>query len=282
MRLSTNILYARLSIALIAFAANSIICRFALADQHIDPTSFTIIRLATGAITLWLLVRIRYEHSDSAGSWLSGLALFIYAVGFSFAYVSMSAATGALLLFGTVQMTMLAYALQKGHRLQWLQKVGVVISTLGLIALLWPSVETPPIIGAIFMIISGIAWAFYTIIGTNSTSPILNTAGSFYRAALFALLLIPVLIVHSQLDTLGVIYSIVSGSLTSAIAYAIWYSVLPELGPAKSATLQLLVPLITTVGGILLLDEYLSDQIIAAAFLILAGLWLVVSEKHSK
>ena len=282
MRLSTNKLYARLSIALIAFAANSIICRLALVDQHIDPTAFTIIRLATGAITLWLLVRIRYEHSYSAGSWLSGLALFIYAVGFSFAYVSMSAATGALLLFGTVQMTMLAYALKKGHRLQWLQKVGVVISTLGLIALLWPSVETPPIIGAIFMIISGIAWAFYTIIGTNSISPILNTAGSFYRAALLALLLIPVLIVHSQMDILGVIYSIVSGSLTSAIAYAIWYSVLPDLGPAKSATLQLLVPLITTVGGILLLEEFLSGQIIAAAFLILAGLWLVVSEKYSK
>lgn len=282
MRLSTNILYARLSIALIAFAANSIICRLALVDQHIDPSYFTLIRLAAGAITLWLLVRIRYKRSDSAGNWFSGLALFIYAAGFSFAYVTMSAATGALLLFGTVQMTMLAYALQKGHKLQWLQKVGVLISILGLIALLWPSVEAPPILGAFFMIISGIAWAIYTIIGTNSTSPILNTASSFYRAALFALLLIPVLIEHSQLDTLGVIYSIVSGSLTSAIAYAIWYSVLPVFGPAKSASLQLIVPLITTLGGILLLDEYLSGQIIIAAFLILAGLWLVVSEKYSR
>lgn len=282
MRLSTNILYVRLSIALIAFAANSIICRLALVDQHIDPASFTTIRLTAGAITLWLLVRIRYERSDFAGNWISGLALFIYAAGFSFAYVSMSAATGALLLFGTVQMIMLAYALKKGHRLQLLQKVGVAISTLGLIALLWPSVETPPVIGAFFMVISGVAWAIYTIIGTNSISPILNTAGSFYRAAFFALLLIPVLIMHSHLDALGVIYSIVSGSLTSAIAYAIWYSVLPSLGSTKSATLQLLVPLITTVGGILLLDEYLSAQIIASAFLILVGLWLVVSEKYSK
>ncbi|HMB60379.1 MAG TPA: DMT family transporter [Xanthomonadales bacterium] len=269
-------LFSLTFLAMLAFAANSLLCRAALRDTEIDAATFTSIRLISGAVMLWLIVRMKQGEIAGKGNWFSACALFAYAAGFSFAYLSLSAATGALLLFGAVQVTMIAYGLCAGERLAGLQLAGLVIALGGLIALLLPGLSAPPLTGALLMMAAGIAWGVYSLRGKGAGDATRVTAGNFLRTVPIALVL-SVLMRHSlSLDMAGLVYAILSGAIASGLGYAIWYTALPALKATHASTVQLSVPAITAAGGVLLLGEPLSVRLILASIAILGGIALVV------
>ena len=264
------------SLTMIAFAGNSLLCREALTGTTIDPASFTSIRLASGALLLWVVVRCGRSGRPGRGDWRSAFALFAYAAGFTFAYVSLPAATGALLLFGAVQATMIGYALWSGERLLRPQVVGLLLALGGLVGLLLPGLSAPPLAGALLMLGAGVAWGVYSLRGAGEDNPTLVTAGNFLRAALLSLGLSLLLSHHMSLDSSGVGYAIASGALASALAYAIWYAVLPALKATSAATVQLSVPVLAALGGVLLLGEPITLRLVLASVAILGGIALVV------
>jgi drug/metabolite transporter (DMT)-like permease len=263
-------------LTMIAFAANSILCRLALKTTSIDPASFTAIRLVAGAATLWLIVRIRTGSNALAGSWAHAFSLFAYAAAFSFAYVSLSAGTGALILFGAVQATMILYGLLRGERFTPLQTAGLLLALGGLVALLLPGATAPHWAGATLMTIAGIAWGAYSLMGRASTHPIETTAGNFLRAALFGALLSAVSLGMFAWDARGAMLAVLSGAVASGLGYAIWYTVLPALRATHAATVQLSVPVIAAIGGVLLLGERLSLRLVLCSIAILGGIALVL------
>ena len=265
-------------LAMIAFAGNSLICRRALTQTRIDAASFTFIRILSGAVALWLVVTIRKRTSPKAGSWASALALFAYAAAFSFAYISLSAGIGALLLFGAVQATMILWGLCRAERLRTRQWLGLALAIGGLVALLFPGLSAPPIAGALLMICAGIAWGIYSLRGQGAGEPVTTTAGNFLRAVLFAAVLSIALLPWLKLDRAGVGYAILSGALASGIGYVIWYSALPGLKAASAATVQLSVPVLAAAGGILFLGESITLRFLLASLAILGGIALVVLE----
>lgn len=267
------------ALAMLAFAGNSLLCRWALRSTEIDPASFTTIRLVSGALVLWLLVQLRGPRGGR-GNGLSALALFAYAAGFSFAYQSLPAATGALLLFGAVQATMIGYGLATGERLRSLQLLGVMVALAGLIALLYPGLSAPPPVGALLMLGSGVAWGSYSLRGRGAGDPIQVTAGNFLRAVPLALVLSLVFLTEARIDRAGVVYAVMSGALTSGIGYAIWYTALPALKAIQAATLQLSVPVITALGGVLWIGEALTLRLQLASLAILGGIALVTWAKR--
>ncbi|HCC78228.1 MAG TPA: EamA family transporter [Anaerolineae bacterium] len=275
--------YARIiiltSLAMLAFASNSVLCRLALSHTGIDAASFTTIRLISGAMMLWLVVRIRRGTQTGGGSWLSASALFVYAAGFSFAYVSLPAATGALLLFGAVQVTMIGYGVWSGERLLGLQLVGLMLAFGGLVGLLLPGLSAPPLIGTILMLGSGAAWGIYSLRGRGAGDPTRVTAGNFRRAALLAVIMSILMFNGIPLDNAGVWYAVASGALASGIGYAIWYTALPGLKATQAATVQLSVPVIAALGGIVFLAEPISLRLILASTAILGGIALVIKDK---
>lgn len=263
-------------LALLAFAANSLLCRLALKGAHIDPASFTAVRLAAGALTLAMIVRLRGGTVFSAGNWVSSLALFVYAAGFSYAYVGLTAATGALLLFGAVQGTMLGYGRWQGHRLGTLQVVGIVSALAGLVQLLIPGLAAPPLRPAILMLGAGVAWGAYSLRGAGGGDPTRETAGNFVRAALPACAWIALTLPSAFSDRIGIAYAIASGALASGVGYALWYAALKHLQSATAATVQLAVPAIAAAGGMLLLSEPFAPQLLIAFVAILGGMALVI------
>ena len=263
-------------LTMIAFAANSILCRLALKTTSIDPASFTAIRLVAGAATLWLIVRIRTGSNALAGSWTQAFSLFAYAAAFSFAYVSLSAGTGALILFGAVQATMILYGLLRGERFTPLQTAGLLLALGGLVALLLPGATAPHWAGATLMTIAGIAWGAYSLMGRASTHPIETTAGNFLRAALFGALLSAVSLGMFAWDARGAMLAVLSGAVASGLGYATWYTVLPALRATHAATVQLSVPVIAAIGGVLLLGERLSLRLVLCSVAILGGIALVL------
>jgi drug/metabolite transporter (DMT)-like permease len=263
---------------MIAFAGNSRLCRSALKQTTIDAASFTFIRISSGAIALWLIVMIRQGTSQKAGSWASALALFAYAAAFSFAYISLSAGTGALLLFGAVQATMIIWGLCQGERLQARQWFGLALAVAGLVALLFPGLSAPPIDGALLMLGAGIAWGIYSLRGKGSGDPASTTAGNFLRAVFFAAVLSMALLPWLKLDRAGVGYAILSGAIASGVGYVIWYSALPGLKAATAATVQLSVPVLAAAGGILFLGESITLRFLLASIAVLGGIALVVTE----
>ena len=267
------------SLAMVAFAANSLLCRLALQHTAIDPVSFTTLRLIAGAVVLGILARARPSRSGS-GNWLSAFALFVYAAGFSLAYVSLPAATGALLLFGSVQATMIGVGLWKGERLRPLQMFGLLLAAGGIVGLLLPGLAAPPLIGAVFMIAAGIAWGIYSLRGRGAGDPTTVTAGNFLRTVPIAVLMAAC--VHDRLitDTAGVVYAIASGALASGVGYAIWYTALPHLRATIAATVQLSVPVIAAVGGILVLGETLTVRLVLASIAILSGIFLSIPQRR--
>ena len=265
-------------LAMIAFAGNSLLCRLALKRTAIDAASFTFIRILSGAIALWLIVTIRKGTSQKAGSWASALALFAYAAAFSFAYISLSAGTGALLLFGAVQATMILWGLRTGERMRTRQWLGLALAVGGLVALLFPGLSAPPIDGALVMICAGIAWGFYSLRGKGAGDPVTTTAGNFLRAVVFAAGLSMVLLPWVKLDLAGAGYAILSGAIASGVGYVIWYSVLPELKAASAATVQLSVPVLAAAGGILFLGEPITLRFLLASLALLGGIALVVAK----
>ncbi len=272
------------SLAMLAFAGNSLLCRLALKHTSIDPASFTTIRLVSGAVMLFLIVKLRRRPAVGRGNWLSGFALFVYAAGFSFAYVSLTAATGALLLFGAVQVTMISHGFWAGERLRSLQLLGLLLAFGGMVGLLLPGLAAPPLLGSILMLGAGVAWGFYSLRGKGAGDPTGVTAGNFMRAAPMALVLSLVLLsqpeVRASLDAAGFGYALASGALTSGIGYAIWYTALPALKATQAATVQLSVPVITALGGIVFLGESLTLRLILASIAILGGIALVRCGSH--
>lgn len=262
-------------VALVAFAANSILTRAALSGTSIDPVSFTAVRIASGAVMLWLIVHVRAPGAEGRGSWASALALFGYAIAFSLAYRSLTAATGALLLFGAVQVTMISWGLFRGERLSNVQWLGVLLALAGLVWLLMPGLTAPPLLAAGLMVVAGCAWGIYTLRAKGAGDPTRVTAANFARAALPAVALVLVFVADMSLDGRGLALAVASGALASGMGYAVWYAVLKHIGTHTAAVSQLTVPIITAVAGVLLLSEPLSWPTVVGGSCIIGGIALV-------
>ena len=275
--------FALTTLSMLAFAGNSLLCRLALQQSHLDAGSFTSIRLVSGALVLWLVARKFRGDQNGAGNWPSALALFIYAAAFSFAYVRLPTATGALLLFGAVQATMISYGLWKGERLQPLQRVGLALALSGLLGLLLPGISAPPLAGSVLMLGAGVAWGVYSLRGKGAGDPTRVTAGNFLRAApiAIALSLLMLGLQRVTLDAAGIGYALASGALTSGLGYALWYTVLPALKATTAATVQLSVPVLAALGGIVFLGEAVTLRLGLASLAILGGIALVVLQKRA-
>lgn len=260
--------------ALLAFAANSILCRMALRDTSIDPASFTSVRIVAGAITLWILVRLSNRRASVAGTWISSFALLAYAIAFSFAYVAVTAGTGALLLFGAVQLIMISAGLAGGERIDFRIALGWMLAVAGLVILVFPGVSAAPPTQSALMLCAGAAWGVYSLRGRRSSDPLRDTAGNFARAVPGALLISAIMWRHSSLDRTGVALAALSGSLASGVGYAAWYTALPRLRAIAAANLQLSVPLLTSLAGVVLFAEPITVRLVSASVLLLGGIAL--------
>lgn len=263
-------------LAMLAFAGNSLLCRLALRDTATDPVSFTALRILSGALMLGLLMHVRHRGQPVGGDWRSALALFVYAAAFSLAYVHLQAGAGALLLFGAVQLTMTGWGLVRGERLKAAQSLGLVMAVAGLLLLLLPGAAVPSLLGGALMLLSGVAWGVYSLLGRSAGDPLAATTGNFMRATPFALLLTLAFSGQLNLDAAGVTYALISGALTSGLGYAIWYSALKGLSAIQAASVQLSVPLIAVLAGALLLAEELTLPLLLVAALTLGGIAMVV------
>ncbi|WP_017937277.1 EamA family transporter [Zestomonas thermotolerans] len=263
-------------LAMLAFAGNSLLCRAALKDTAIDAASFTTARILSGALMLALLLRLRGASAKPRGSWRGAAALFLYAAAFSFAYLQLDAGTGALLLFGAVQVTLVLAGLLRGERLGGQALLGVLLAAGGLLYLLLPGASAPPLSGALLMLLSGLAWGLYTLFGRDGGDPLAASAGNFLRAAAFAALLALTFHAGLRLDGLGLLYALLSGALASGLGYALWYAALPGLTAIQGASVQLSVPVLAALAGALLLDEPLGARLPAAALAVLDGIALVL------
>ena len=262
--------------AMLAFAGNSLLCRVALRDTAIDAASFTTIRLASGALVLAAIMLARKSAPTAAGSWRAAAMLFAYAAFFSFAYRQLTAATGALLLFGAVQTSMLGYGLATGERLRALQIAGLLVAIGGLVYMLLPGLAAPPIPSAVCMLAAGASWAVYSVLGRGVKDPVAATAGNFVRSVPFALVLSLAAASDLRIDPAGVAWAVLSGALTSGLGYVLWYAALPALKATSAATVQLSVPAIAAVGGVALLSEAMSPRLLVASAAILGGIALTI------
>jgi drug/metabolite transporter (DMT)-like permease len=266
--------------AMLAFAANSLLCRLALAGGGIDPASFGAVRVVSGALALALIVHLRAKAGAGAsGDWISAAMLFAYVAFFSFAYVSLAAGTGALILFGAVQLTMFGWALRGGERFTLPAWCGLALAAAGLVFLVLPGVSAPPFAGAASMALAGAAWGVYSLRGRGAADPLRATAGNFLRAAPLALVLWLPFAGVAHADAGGIVLAIVSGALTSGVGYALWYTALRGLTAMRAATVQLSVPVITAFGAVLLLGEPVSLRLVLASVAILGGIALVLARR---
>lgn len=290
-------------LALLAFAGNSILCRLALSSQSIDATSFTVIRLLSGALTLYILwvlkerVLVSGRPSDeslvsaepehSRGNWLAAFMLFAYAALFSYAYLLLDTGVGALVLFGIVQITMIMVGIFRGDKLHLGEYLGVLIAFAGFVYLMWPSINSNSaqgsisIVGFVLMSLAGMAWGGYTLMGHGATNPLQSTAFNFLKSLPFAaVILLVLMIIPLWLSPQGVVLAVASGAITSGLGYAIWYAALPGLSVVQAAVVQLLVPVIAGIGGILWVREGVSIDFVTATFIILGGIALVIASRH--
>lgn len=279
-------------VAMVAFAANSLLCRMALANTDIDPASFTALRLLSGALALSLLSLLSLRKSNWAGElslWvnlksnatlLGGVSLFLYALCFSYAYISISTGTGALLLFGAVQLTMITFGLARGERFKPFQWLGFLLAFAGLVILLLPSASAPPLLAGITMVFAGIAWGVYSLLGKKSSAALFATTGNFIYASILCIPLVGFLLSLNSnelvFDNTGALLALMSGIIASGCGYAIWYSVLPLIKSTTAATVQLSVPVIATLMGWAVLEEQLNVQVVLASVMTLGGIYLVI------
>jgi drug/metabolite transporter (DMT)-like permease len=268
------------TLAMMAFAGNSLLCRLALRNTTIDAASFTLIRLLSAAVMLLLIISTAEQPKRSEGNWLSAFLLFAYAAGFSFAYTHLTTATGALLLFGAVQISMIGFGLWSGDKFRTLQWLGLAIALGGLLALLLPGVTAPPLTSALLMIAAGMSWGIYSLRGRGAGNATFVTAGNFLRALPFGLGLSLVNFSDMRLDPTGISYAVASGAIASGVGYAIWYRVLPALRASRAAIVQLSVPVIAAIGGALLLGEPLTGRLMLASMAVLFGIALVIIERN--
>jgi drug/metabolite transporter (DMT)-like permease len=271
-------------LALIAFAANSLLCRLALSRNAIDAATFSAVRLASGALILLIIafaVNRKSAFSSNADA-VSAFWLFLYAIAFSFAYLSLSAGTGALILFGAVQATMIIYVLFKGERFFRSEWVGLLLAIAGLIYLLLPGLSAPSVSGAALMLVAGIAWGFYSLLGRGAQNPLTNTANNFLYSLpfVFAVNLAILLFGNPHVSTNGILLAILSGAVTSGLGYVIWYAALKGLTSIQAAMVQLAVPVLAAISGVIILSETLSLRLIISAIMILGGIALAVLSRQ--
>ena len=264
---------------MLAFAGNSLLCRAALRDTTIDAATFTAIRLASGAVVLVVLLRLRGRRPLEGGSWPMAAMLFAYAAFFSFAYRDLTAATGALLLFGAVQLTMMGWGLWRGERIAGLRLAGLLVAVAGLAGLLLPGLAAPPPLAAAMMMAAGVAWGIYSLLGRGAGEPVAATGGNFLRAVPFAAALILTAFGRETVDHMGLLYAVLSGAVTSGLGYVLWYAVLPALAATSAAIIQLSVPAIAAVGGAVLLAEPLTTRLLLSSAAVLGGIALTIKRK---
>jgi len=264
--------------ALVAFAFNSILCRMALRGGEADAAGFTLVRITSGAITLIVISYLFIEDKSfrGRGNWLSASFLFAYAICFSFAYLGLSAGTGALILFGSVQLTMIVYGLAKGERPGWLEWIGLFAAVGGLVYLVLPGLAAPPLHSSALMAAAGATWGAYTLRGRGSSSPLADTTGNFTIAVPMALVVALIFLPNLHLSKEGYILAALSGAIASGIGYTVWYSALKYLTATRAAVLQLAVPVIAASLGIMLLSETATARLIVSAVLILGGILLAI------
>ena len=266
--------------ALIAFAFNSILCRMALRGGEADAAGFTLVRIAAGAVTLIVITYFAGSGKGSQiwerGNWISAFFLFAYATCFSFAYLGLTAGTGALILFGSVQLTMILASLIRGERPKSLEWVGLVLAVGGLVYLVFPGLSSPPLTSSLLMAAAGAAWGGYTLRGRGSSSPLADTTGNFALALPMAAMVAVVYWSGVHLSKEGILLAALSGAVASGIGYTVWYAALKFHSATSAAVLQLAVPAIATAGGILFLAELATTRIYIAAGLILGGILLTI------
>ena len=270
------------SLTMVAFASNSILNRLALGQESIDAVSYTTIRLVAGAVTLWFISFLQKNNAEPKvrGNWISASMLFIYAIAFSLAYLSLTAGTGALILFGTVQVTMILAALRSGERPQPLEWLGVLLALGGLVYLVWPGLKAPSPLGSALMILAGIAWGVYSLRGRGTESPLADTTGNFIRAVPLIVLVRLVTLNGVELSQPGILLAILSGAVASGVGYVIWYAALRGLTATRAAIVQLSVPVIAAWGGVVLLAEDISFRLILAGAFILGGIALAITGRR--
>lgn len=265
--------------AVIAFAANSVLCRLALGENAVDAYSFTVVRLLSGSAVLWAMLKCSHtrQHLRPRGSWMASIMLFLYAVTFSFAYVTLDTGTGALILFGSVQVAIVLVSLFSGETFHSLEWVGLSLALVGFAYLVLPGVSAPSFIGFSLMTTAGIAWGIYTIIGKGSTNPVSDTAFNFTRTLPFvmALALCAFARQNVHLSQKGLLLALMSGGITSGIGYAVWYKALAGLSAAQSGVVQLFVPVVAAFGGIIFVSETISLRLFVSAAMILGGITVV-------
>ncbi|WP_275097893.1 DMT family transporter [Sedimenticola hydrogenitrophicus] len=278
------------ALTMLAFAANSLLCRLALGEQAIDAASFTTVRLASGALMLWLIVRLRGalrtdaeagpqtdpQHSD----WLAAGMLFLYAAAFSFAYITLSAGTGALILFGVVQLTMFFAGLRRGEPFSGLAWIGLTLAMAGLVYLVSPGVTAPEPVGALLMTLAGLGWGIYSLRGRGVANPLHSTARNFLLTLPLGLLLSLVFLDHFHFNPRGLAIAVTSGAIASGLGYVLWYAALRSLSATGAATVQLSVPVIAAFGGVLLLSEAVTLRLLVASVAVLGGIAIVLTRRH--
>ena len=269
------------SLTMVAFASNSILNRLALGQRSFDAVSYTTIRLIAGAVTLWLISFLQKTNAEPKvrGNWISAFMLFLYAIAFSFAYLSLTAGTGALILFGTVQVTMILVALHSGERLKLLEWLGVLVALGGLVYLVMPGLKAPSLLGSSLMIMAGIAWGVYSLRGRGTGSPLADTTGNFIRAVPLIILVRLVTLNSVQLSQSGILFAVLSGAIASGVGYVIWYAALRGLTATRAAIVQLSVPVLAAWGGVTFLAEDISLRLILAGAFILGGIALAITSR---
>ncbi|MCK4842857.1 MAG: DMT family transporter [Methylococcales bacterium] len=269
--------------ALIAFAANSVLCRLALGMKLIDASSFTIVRLLSGAVVLFLIVLSSNRNKTpvpATGSWSASLMLFIYASTFSFAYTLLNTGTGALILFAVVQITMILWSVVSGNRLHSIEWLGLFVAFSGFIYLILPDVITPSSGGFLLMTVAGIAWGIYTLNGRNSKNPVLDTAYNFFRTIPLVLILLFFTLSNASYTLMGILLAVISGGIASGIGYAAWYIALTGLSVTQAAVFQLSVPIFAALGGIVFVSESITLRLMVSTTLILGGILMVVLAQY--
>jgi drug/metabolite transporter (DMT)-like permease len=269
-------LAAYTALTMLAFAANSVLCRLALKETSIDPASFTTVRILSAVAMLWLLMRWQRRSPLEHGSWRSALALFTYAATLSFAYRTIDAGAGALMLFGAVQATMILAGYIAGERMSNWQTTGFIAALAGLAILVLPGAHAPSLLDSALMVASGISWGIYSLFGRGAANPAASTSGNFLRAAPLTIGLSLLALPGLRLDVQGATYAMLSGAVTSGMGYVLWYRVLQHMRAMTASTVQLSAPVIATFGGVILLHEAVTLELLIASVLILGGIALVL------
>ncbi|MDH5648984.1 MAG: DMT family transporter [Gammaproteobacteria bacterium] len=269
-------------LALVAFAANSVLCRLALGDKTIDASSFTVIRLLSGALVLLVIVKSKSNKKGmtARGSWSAGFMLFLYAIAFSYAYITLDTGTGALILFGSVQITMILLSVISGNRLHLTEWLGIAIAFSGFVYLVLPGVSTPPLTGFVLMTTAGIAWGIYTLKGRTSNAPLMDTTFNFLRTVPLVMIVAVITLGHAHYSVEGILLAVLSGAIASGIGYTIWYAALAGLTATQATVVQLSVPVIAALGGVVFVSEVITPRLALSGAMILGGISLVILGRY--